>query len=187
MKFLGKLRKPNITNVTSLIYSVAGVMLLIGVTIGFGQVIARYIFRTGVDITIDLVIWFVVWAALLASGPVLYEGGQVNVDFILLKFKGTRRFVIDMINFLPLFIYSGLLIYGGVWMVYSDYVKHMVWTRFIHFPQWPPKIAIPLGMSLMLYYAILWARKTVADYRRQGKDYSGNYIPITELPEKSKC
>lgn len=159
-------------------------MLLIGVSIGLGQVIARYVFRSSVDLAIDFMIWFVVWAALLVSGPVLYEGGHVNVDFILLKFKGTPRFIIDTINFVPLFIYTALLIYGGIQLVYSHYVSHLVWVRIIRFPQWPPKMAIPLGISIMLCYAVLWARKTVIDYRRLRKDYSGNYIPITEIPEE---
>lgn len=126
----------------------------VAVSITMYEIVSRELFHTSYDFLISLPIWLTIWAALLATGPTLKEGGQVAVEFIRDKLKGKLQLSIDVFNSLSVIVYSVLITWGGVLMIRKYYAEGVAFSRYFRFPVYLVELCVPIGMLIFTIYAI---------------------------------
>lgn len=98
---------------------------------------------------------------LLSSGYVLLVRGHVSMDAIYNLLSLRKRAILDILTAFLFFLFAGVLLWkgipGAIRAVVLGEHSQTIWGA----PEWPVKIAIPLGASLILLQGLA---KLVRDF-----------------------
>lgn len=126
----------------------------VAVSITMYEIVSRWLFQTSYDFLISLPIWITIWAALLAAGPTLKEGGHVAVKFVRNKLRGKLQLSIDVFKHLAVTVYGVLITWGSILMIRNYYAEGVAFSRYFRFPVYLVELSVPIGMLLFTIYAI---------------------------------
>lgn len=115
------------------------------------QVVTRYVFNSPSSWSESVVTYGFIWLAMLCGAYVFGKRDHMAMTFILDKFKGKRKVIVEMINeFLILLFAAGVLLVGG----YFGALKQMTQAdSILPISMGVIYIAIPIaGVCMLLYF-----------------------------------
>ena len=131
-----------------------------------GKVIAWLVYMILAIIVAELVLrsllsFSIIWAwemdvflmmayTVLAGGYILLHNGHVSMDLVYRRLSGSRKVIVDLISYLLLFMFCGVLLWEGGKSAY-DAIRlgeraASIWSPIM----WPVKLTIPVGAFLIL-------------------------------------
>ena len=124
----------------------------------FTNVVLRYVFDTGLLWALEFVQYIFAWVVLIGAAHGVKVGIHLGIDILLERLppKAHRIALLAAISCCIIFI--AIVDYESFWYVARIYQWGDL-TQDLQIPQWIPYIAIPLGMTLMLYHFLVvgWA------------------------------
>jgi C4-dicarboxylate transporter DctQ subunit len=116
--------------------------------VGFGTVVARYVFNTGVIWSDQAFVKFTIWAALFGASRAVRDGLHVRVDLILDKLSPAARRPVEMLGLVINIAFCGAMLWAAIG--YTDFLM-MVGTTNIDtgLPEWIAFLVTPAFLALM--------------------------------------
>ncbi|WP_293724075.1 TRAP transporter small permease [Stappia sp.] len=132
--------------------SVAAFMLIVMVGCTVLQVVARFVFSTGLSWTDEVAMFSFIWAALMGAALVINTGGAHRIDaFVRLLPLPPRRVVLALVYVTILAALVLLAVYG----VKLLFVVHFQKSSILRVPMSWIYAALPLSATLMLVSTLL--------------------------------
>lgn len=132
--------------------------LLAGMTlVTFAQVVARYVFNTGVIWALELTIFMFAWLVILGSAYGIRIHAHIGVDAFVNLFSNSVQRIFGLLATLACLIYASLMLYGS-W----DQTFGVIWeidmeSEDLKVPLWIPMSVLVWGFALMIWRLLLIA------------------------------
>lgn len=118
------------------------------------QVVSRYLFRSPLGFTDELAGFLLIWVGLLGSAYATGEKQHLAIDLISLKFTPEKRRYLELvISFFVIAFAVGVLVVGGVWLVYTSFLFGQL-SASLQIPLGYVYLIVPLSGLLIVYYSI---------------------------------
>ncbi|MDH5182586.1 MAG: TRAP transporter small permease [Gammaproteobacteria bacterium] len=141
----------------TILFAVATLML-------FANVVLRYFFDTGLVWVLELVQYLFAWVVLIGAAHGVKMGIHLGLDIVLERMSKSVRKITLIIAVLSCIFFVAVTDYHS--MIYT--FKIYQWgdlTEDLQIPQWIPYLAIPTGLSLMLYHFLTLGWEIITDQR----------------------
>jgi C4-dicarboxylate transporter DctQ subunit len=114
----------------------------------FSQVVARYVFNSGVVWALELTQYLFAWLVLFGMSYGVKVHAHLGVDaFVRLFAEGTRR-IMGLIAVAAGLIYA-VILFVGSWQYVGKLYKIGISSEDLPIPQWVPMVILPIGMALL--------------------------------------
>ena len=161
----------------------------------FSQVVARYVFNTGVVWALELTQYLFAWLVLFGMSYGVKVHAHLGVDaFVRLFAEGARR-IMGLMAVAAGLIYATILFVGS-WQYVGKLYKIGIESEDLPIPQWVPMVILPVGVGLLILRLAqvgwrIWTRRQsglllgdeAADSLRQHLD-SMTEATLPELPRR---
>ncbi len=125
------------------------VVLMIAMTlVTFSQVVARYVFNSGVVWALELTVYIFAWLVLLGASMLVRQGAHIGVDALVNLFGPRVRRRFGLAAILASLLYAGLMLYGA-WDYVSRIARFGIMAEDLPVPLWVPLSVLPLGVGLL--------------------------------------
>ncbi len=131
-------------------------------------------------------VWLNIGVIFLVAPVMLIQGGHIRVLFIYNKLKGLTKKITDTINELGVVFYTGLVVWVGVsYVAYliRQNIKRSLGTMYV--PYWIVGIIVPVGMSIMLTWALYMLVSGVRNRLKETPEVTEG-LTSDELEEKEE-
>jgi len=142
----------------TLAFAVATLML-------FTNVVLRYIFDTGFFWVLELVQYLFAWVVLVGAAHGVKVGIHLGINIILERLAPRARHITLVFAITCCIVFVAIVDYQSI--LYT--LKIQEWgdiTQDLQIPQWIPYLAIPIGLSLMLYHFLVLGYDIVRGKRK---------------------
>ena len=119
----------------------------------FTNVVLRYAFNTGLVWALEFVQYLFAWVVLIGAAHGIKVGIHLGIDILLEKLSPKLRRIALISAISCCIIFIGIIDYESFWYVIRIYQWGDL-TEDLRIPQWIPYLAIPTGMTLMLYHLL---------------------------------
>lgn len=109
-----------------------------------------------------------IWFIMVCSSIAIREGTQLNVDVLVNKFKGTTRFIIDIIVILFCIATFAALCKSG-WFLFTGYIKKGTSYGITRCPYWVSALALPLWFASDTIRSIILLIYRISDFKKEKK------------------
>ena len=151
------------------------------VVVTFSQVVARYVFNSGVIWALELTTFLFAWLVIMGISYGIRVHSHIGVDALVKLFPVSGQRSFGLVAVLAGITYAGLLLYGA-W----DHVIGIVYTFEIEaedlkIPLWIPQGVLIIGFALMIWrllilgFRILTGRDTGLTLGDEGRDAMAAY------------
>jgi len=144
--------------VITLAFAVATLLL-------FTNVVLRYVFDLGLSWVLETVQYLFAWVVLVGAAYGVKAGNHLGIDILITKLSPALRKAAVIFAVLLCIAFVVTVDYYSIIYIMKIYG----WgdrTQDLHIPQWIPYLAIPVGMSLMLYHFLFIAWQLITDQRQ---------------------
>jgi C4-dicarboxylate transporter DctQ subunit len=117
----------------------------------FANVVLRYIFDTGLPWVLETVQYLFAWVVLIGAAHGVKMGIHLGIDILIDKFPDKLRKAVVMFAVCLCILFVAIVDYESVIYIIRIYQWGDL-TEDLQIPQWIPYLAIPVGLSLMLYH-----------------------------------
>ena len=117
----------------------------------FTNVVLRYVFNTGLVWALEFVQYLFAWVVLIGAAHGVKVGIHLGIDILLEKLSPKLRRIALICAISCCIVFIGIVDYESFWYVIRIYQWGDL-TEDLRIPQWIPYLAIPTGMTLMLYH-----------------------------------
>jgi C4-dicarboxylate transporter DctQ subunit len=155
-------------------YTIA-IAFAVATLILFSNVVLRYLFNSGLTWALELVQYLFAWVVLVGAAHGIKAGIHLGIDILIVKFPPGLRKAAVLLAVVCCLAFVGIVDYQS--LIYI--IKIHGWgdlTQDLHIPQWIPYLAIPIGMSLMLYHLLCIAWQILTNQREM--------IHSTQIPKE---
>jgi C4-dicarboxylate transporter DctM subunit len=128
----------------------SGLLVLATIAMTVYEVLSRYLFNEPTEWALDLGIFCLIWFSYASLAYVLKEGGHIAVDILVHSFAPSTRAVWDVITSAITFLFSLLLFFMSIPWVKHAATSGEVSAGMLRVPMWPVKIAVPIGIFLLI-------------------------------------
>ena len=145
---------------------IGAIALLILALVIFAAVVARQagITIVGADEAGQLLLVFMVFLSLTVTQS---QGGHIRMEALVSVLPAGARRVADMLSLLAGIALSSLMLYGTSIQAWSAFTGGEYQYGTMHFPLWPAKAAIVLGLALFTIHQVLELAAMIARPREQ--------------------
>lgn len=151
-----------ITKIEEYIIIVLMAALLITITI---SVVFRYFFNAPLTWAGEVSIFFLIWLTFLGGSWGLKYSSQASVSFLLDKFEGRNRKILEWIQMLAMILFLVVILYYSYkWIMLPSVAAQK--SSSILLPMWIPYSAVPIGLTFALIHLI--ARLTPLSTKKEG-------------------
>lgn len=127
-----------------------GAALLVGVaTAVFYEVVARYIFRSPTEWSLELTTYALVWCGFFGAADALKRGRHVRVDLLLERLPHSVQRGLGLCTDLLALAFCLLLLREGSRFVYQSYITEAASVSPLRVPLFIPELAVPAGGTLL--------------------------------------
>ena len=120
----------------------------------FTNVVLRYAFDTGLVWALEFVQYMFAWVVLIGAAHGVKVGIHLGIDILLERLPPKIHRIALLTAISCCIIFIGIVNYESFWYIIRIYQWGDL-TQDLRIPQWIPYIAIPVGMSLMLYHFLV--------------------------------
>lgn len=124
----------------------------------FTNVVLRYLFETGLPWVLETVQYLFAWVVLIGAAHGVKMGIHLGIDILIDKLNPGLRKVVVMFAVFLCILFVAIVDYES--FIYI--IRIHQWgdlTEDLQIPQWIPYLAIPVGLTLMLYHFLFVAWK----------------------------
>jgi TRAP-type mannitol/chloroaromatic compound transport system permease small subunit len=114
------------------------------------EVIARHVFNSPTTWARETVKFLLGGYAILAGAYVLRQNGHVNMDLLYRRLSIRKRAILDLATSTFLFLFAGVLLWYGADYAWSSLTIGETTGSTWNPPEFPIKLAIPIGAFLLL-------------------------------------
>lgn len=117
----------------------------------FTNVVLRYVFDTGLSWVLETVQYLFAWVVLIGAAHGVKMGIHLGIDILIEKLSPALRKTSVLLAVLCCLVFVAIVDYQSIIYI----VKIRQWgdrTQDLQIPQWIPYLAIPIGLTLMLYH-----------------------------------
>lgn len=131
---------------------IAGLLGLIGLAAGAGQVIGRYLAPAhAISWAEEAIVYLVVWAVMIEAAHLVARDGHVRPDVILRLLPPRWARLAEILNTLAALVFSGGLVFYGTGIVGTAWILDERSSTDLQFPMWIYDLALPVGGLLMAW------------------------------------
>jgi C4-dicarboxylate transporter DctQ subunit len=115
----------------------------------FSQVVARYLFNTGVVWALELTVYLFAWLVLFGMSYCVKVHAHLGVDALVKLFSSPTQRVFGLLAVAAGLIYGAILLIGSweyVWKLFRIGIE----SEDLPIPQWVPMAILPLGVALLM-------------------------------------
>ena len=141
----------------TILFAVATLML-------FTNVVLRYFFDTGLIWVLELVQYLFAWVVLVGAAHGVKVGIHLGLDILLVKMSKPLRKKTLIVAILCCITFVAIVDYSAVIYTFKIYQWGDI-TQDLQIPQWIPYLAIPIGLTLMLYHFLTLGWEIITDQR----------------------
>ncbi len=116
----------------------------------FSQVVARYVFNTGVVWALELTVYLFAWLVLFGMSYGVKVHAHLGVDAFVKLFARQAQRVFGLLVVVAGLIYGGILLLGSwdyVWKLFRIGIE----SEDLPIPQWVPMAILPIGVALLMF------------------------------------
>ena len=114
----------------------------------FFQVIARYVFNTGITWAPELVEHMFLWTVMIGASYGVKHGVHLGVDIMVAKFKSDLHRWAILFSIAVSVTFTAGMTYLSYFYVLENYRMELL-TVDLQIPQWIPNLALPFGFGLI--------------------------------------
>lgn len=141
---------------------VAVTLLTLSVLLAFVSVVLRYVFGSSWSIIEELCRFFIVYATLLYFGPLITRNAHLTMSIVTdMMPKRVYRFFDLGLHVLLVVLLAGL--FWAAWQWEAGLYAMGLTTMSGEMKAWVPSAALPVGVGIALFYAVLRVAYRVAD------------------------
>lgn len=127
-----------------------GAALLVSVACAvFYEVVARYIFRSPTEWSLELTTYALVWCGFFGAAYALKRGRHVRVDLLLDRLPPPVQRGLELYTDLLALAFCLLLVGEGARFVYQSYITEAASVSPLRVPLFIPELAVPAGGALL--------------------------------------
>jgi C4-dicarboxylate transporter, DctQ subunit len=115
----------------------------------FSQVVARYVFNTGVVWALELTVYLFAWLVLFGMSYCVKVHAHLGVDAFVKLFSSPTQRAFGLLAVTAGLIYGAILLIGSweyVWKLFRIGIE----SEDLPIPQWVPMAILPLGVALLM-------------------------------------
>ena len=120
----------------------------------FTNVVLRYVFDTGLLWALEFVQYLFAWVVLVGAAHGVKVGIHLGIDILLVRLPPKIHRIALIVAITCCIIFIGIVNYESFWYIIRIYEWGDL-TQDLRIPQWIPYLAIPIGLSLMLYHFLV--------------------------------
>jgi C4-dicarboxylate transporter, DctQ subunit len=116
----------------------------------FSQVVARYVFNTGVVWALELTVYLFAWLVLFGMSYGVKVHAHLGVDAFVRLFPSRTQRILGLLAVAAGLIYGGILLIGSwqyVWKLFRIGIE----SEDLPIPQWVPMAILPVGVALLMF------------------------------------
>jgi C4-dicarboxylate transporter, DctQ subunit len=116
----------------------------------FSQVVARYVFNTGVVWALELTVYLFAWLVLFGMSYGVKVHAHLGVDAFARLFSSRVQRVLGLLAVAAGLIYGAILLVGSwqyVWKLFRIGIE----AEDLPIPQWVPMAILPIGVALLMF------------------------------------
>ena len=126
-------------------------LLFAGMTlVTFSQVVARYVFNTGVVWALELTVYLFAWLVLFGMSYGVKVHAHLGVDAFAKLFSSRTQRVLGLLAVAAGLAYGAILLIGS-WQYVSKLFKIGIESEDLPIPQWVPMAILPIGVTLLMF------------------------------------
>jgi TRAP-type C4-dicarboxylate transport system permease small subunit len=133
---------------------IAGVLLLLSVTLNFVNVVARYFFNASFHWAEESMLFLMVGCVFLGNGVVAWTGRQIRMDVIVGMMPPRIRDALNLAAEL-VFIATALIIVYFASPVIVDLYSFDQRSQSAEIPMYIPQSLVPIGLSIMAFLVVV--------------------------------
>ncbi len=141
------------------------------VVLCFSQVVARYVLRTSLSWSEELVRYLLLWFGMLSAGYCFKLKAHIALVFVFKKLPFLFRKIINIFIFAVLNIMFLVMI---IWGVKYAYMGKDIYSSTINLPMVFVYAAIPVGGGIMLYYNIINFYTSFLKNKKYGEPFNSD-------------
>ena len=138
----------------SILRVLAGVLLVLSVTLNFANVIGRYFFSASIHWAEEIMLFLMVGCVFLGNGVVAWSGRQIRMDVVIGMMPDKLREALNLFSEL-LFIATALAIAFFAWPVIRDLWAFDQRSQSAEVPLVYPQALIPVGLLIMVLLVVV--------------------------------
>jgi C4-dicarboxylate transporter, DctQ subunit len=116
----------------------------------FSQVVARYVFNTGVVWALELTVYLFAWLVLFGMSYGVKVHAHLGVDAFVKLFPSRTQRIFGLLAVGAGLIYGAILLVGSSQYV-SKLFKIGIESEDLPIPQWVPMAILPIGVALLMF------------------------------------
>ena len=116
----------------------------------FSQVVARYVFNTGVVWALELTVYLFAWLVLFGMSYGVKIHAHLGVDALVKLFPSRIQRVFGLLAVAAGLVYGAILLLGSweyVWKLFRIGIE----SEDLPIPQWVPMAILPIGVALLMF------------------------------------
>jgi C4-dicarboxylate transporter, DctQ subunit len=126
-------------------------LLFAGMTlVTFSQVVARYVFNTGVVWALELTVYLFAWLVLFGMSYGVKVHAHLGVDALVKLFPSRVQRIFGLLAVAAGLIYGTILLIGS-WQYVSKLFQIGIESEDLPIPQWVPMAILPIGVALLMF------------------------------------
>ncbi|WP_297870813.1 TRAP transporter small permease [uncultured Oscillibacter sp.] len=129
-------------------------------------VFLRYLFHLSFQWTEEVARYLHISVVILLCGPLLWSGGHISMDLLLLKLKGAPRKIVRILGEIVTLVLVGYTFYMSIPYVLSLKATGIL-TFSTKFEQWMPTVVIPIGFLFATLFCIALIIREIAEFRKE--------------------
>lgn len=129
-------------------------------------VFLRYIFHVSFQWAEEISRYLHIGVVILLCGPLLWTGGHINMDLLLLKLKESGRKIVRIFGELATLGLVSFTFYNSIIYVASLHETHIL-TFSSKFEQWMPTMIIPVGFFFATVFCIALIVREILQFRQE--------------------
>ena len=129
--------------------AILGILILIGVTINFANVLGRHLFSTALFWAEEILVFIVIWSVFIGIIAVSFNGAHLRMDLISAKFTATWRKIINGLVWL-VFIASAIFVVTQSFQVIATLGESGLVSNAAGVPMVVPHTALLVGFVLVI-------------------------------------
>jgi C4-dicarboxylate transporter DctQ subunit len=116
----------------------------------FSQVVARYVFNTGVVWALELTVYLFAWLVLFGMSYGVKVHAHLGVDALVKLFPSRAQRVFGLLAVAAALIYGAILLVGS-WQYVWNLFRIGIESEDLPIPQWMPMAILPIGVALLMF------------------------------------
>jgi C4-dicarboxylate transporter DctQ subunit len=114
----------------------------------FSQVVARYVFNSGVVWALELTQYLFAWLVLFGMSYGVKVHAHLGVDAFVRLFREGPRRIMGLMAVAAGLVYA-IILFVGSWQYVGKLYKIGIASEDLPIPQWVPMVILPIGVGLL--------------------------------------